>query len=191
MNTLDFDPDNYPGDNWLEILFDKHKILVDKYLSYEGGVENFDINTFEDQSLLKNYLEVRFIEELCEALDDKHNKEHFLEELTDALNFLIAAYYIYGIQPADLSFEVFEPQKNDLDFLELIKETGMVCNCLKNRPWRHSQYLVDLYVFEKRFIKLWQHLYSIFRNRGFTDKDIYQQWSLKYKVNLFRIETNY
>lgn len=191
MNTLDFKPFEFPMDNWLVDIYEKHSKLVDKYLEYEGQIESFDINTYEDQSLLKNYLEVRFIEELCEALDDRDNRDHFLEEMIDAFNFLIAAYYIYEIKPEQLSFKVNPSKGFDKDFLNVIVSTGMVCNCLKNRPWRHSQYLVDLLVFENRFLKLWEDFYSLLRNLNIDDKTIYEQWSLKYQVNLFRIETNY
>ena len=77
-----------------------------------------------------------------------------------------------------------------MNMLDIIKKIGLTANCLKNRQWRQSQYLVDLYVFEKRFKEVFNAYINLLRTK-MTDQEIIDCWSLKYQVNLFRINTKY
>lgn len=196
MNTLNFKPFPFNEKTWLDEIFYKHGALVLDYNKFEPNkIDDFDINVYKDQQILKDFLQIRFTEELVEALDDIQNPDHFKEELTDAFNFLIAAYYIYGWRTKDL---ISEPVKlniytdNDikLAIMNIIQKVGMTCNTLKNRPWRKSQYLVDLYIFEERFKEIWILFYSFLRTL-YDDKIIFEQWSLKYQVNRFRLDSDY
>lgn len=197
MNTLDFSPFKYNKDIWLQDIFDKHGSLVKLYNQFEPNkINDFDINIYKDQQIFKDFLQIRFIEELTEATEDIQNKDHFAEELIDAFNFLIASYIIYGYSSKQLNmdYSIIDLDSEDkikLALYDIIQVVGNTCNCLKNRPWRKSQYLVDLYVFEKRYDNIWNKFYSFIRSLGFDEKYIYEQWSLKYQVNLFRLNTNY
>ena len=100
--------------NTLEIQI-KHKIktwndfyytLRKQFLMYEKieGIENwkdydFSIDCSEDQIKFKDMLQVRFIEELTEASEAilENEKEHFLEEITDSVNFFISAFCMLDI----------------------------------------------------------------------------------------------
>lgn len=157
--------------------------------------ENFDIDCFEDQELFKQYC-WRITEELTEALEAhfKDGMDHIQEELIDALNFTIELMILYGWTPQDYQILDNYPFFGE-GIINRVGATiyalGLTANCLKNRQWRKSQYLVDLFIFEDRFKKFLVCLYKLLRECFKSDEEIRKAWSLKYQVNLFRIQTNY
>lgn len=154
--------------------------------------DNFDINCISDQEEFKKYC-WRVTEELCEALEalDNNEEQHVFEELMDGFNFLIELIGMYGFTINDLDFSNKELDTSlKMNVLDIIKKIGLTANCLKNRQWRQSQYLVDLYVFEKRFKEVFNAYINLLRTK-MTDQEIIDCWSLKYQVNLFRINTKY
>lgn len=192
MNTRDFKPFT---PSWEEI-FEKQKELKFMYEPEAKELyDNFDIDCFEDQELFKKYC-WRITEELSEALEahSEGSTEHVKEELIDAMNFSIELMLLYGWSPKDFIHNGSSPYFGDrlVDRIgAIIYSLGITANCLKNRQWRRSQYLVDLLIFERRFrdflLTGYGHLLKIFG----SDEEIRQAWSLKYQVNLFRIQSNY
>ena len=206
MNTNDFTPMEYKGDESFYEMFRLHKALFLEYMKnekYEWSPERFDINVAEDQFMLKDFLQIRFCEEITEVTMDLEHDDHVVEELVDALNFLMAAYFIYGIEYEDLT-----PWKNEdrnplyryssalpqfyTEAYKVIEQTGRACNLLKNsRVWKTTQYLVDLYKFEPEFKKIWE-VFNVFANScGVSQKKLFEVWSQKYACNKFRMETSY
>lgn len=195
MNTQDFKPFIK---SWEEIYALQGELQL-MYRSYfKERIANFDINTLEDQELFKK-LCWQIVEELTEAMEakDKNEEDHVLEELIDAFNFMLELYQLYGMAPdfawghtygfrKDIADENFEE-----NILELIKTIGLAANCLKNREWRQSQYLVDLVVFEDRLKGIWTSFVIMFEHLGLSENRVKELWSLKYQVNLFRIKSKY
>lgn len=188
MNIEDFTPILYD----FNVVFDKQKQL--KFLfepSSKQVFENFDIDVYEDQEIFKRYC-WRITEELMESLEDKHNINHFKEEVIDGFNFLIELYLLYGWGFENLPIPCVTFQGTIEDkILNIIYQLGVTANCLKNRQWRKSQYLVDLYIFEPRLKEIWSAYWGLFLTMGLTTEDVLKLWSLKYQVNLFRIKSNY
>ena len=195
MNTQDFKPFIK---SWEEIYALQGELQLMYRPYFKERIANFDINTLEDQELFKK-LCWQIVEELTEAMEakDKNEKDHVLEELTDAFNFMLELYQLYGMAPdfawghtygfrKDIADENFEE-----NILELIKTIGLAANCLKNREWRQSQYMVDLVVFEERLWNIWAMFAMLFRSIGVTEDKVRELWSLKYQVNLFRIKSKY
>lgn len=190
MNTEDFKPIIYP----MEKIFDLQKEV--KYLYEPHSKElfkHFDIDVYEDQEIFKTYC-WRIVEELTEALDGKENENHFKEELIDGFNFLLELTFLCGKGYDDIKMikyprDVFDSTENQI--LNTIHTIGMTANLLKNRKWRRSQYLVDMYIFEKKFIQIWQSYMDIFNIWQIDIDELKALWSLKYQVNIFRIKTNY
>lgn len=192
MNIEDFKPQVFS----FQEIFEKQKEIKFLYEPESKEIfQHFDIDSFEDQEIFKKYC-WRITEELMEALEDRNNVNHFREELIDGFNFMIELYLLYG-----WSFEDMEkPKPGDLfdvkgtvedRVLKVIYQLGTTANLLKNRQWRRSQYLVDLYLFEPRFKKIWVEYIKIFILLDITTEEIQKLWSLKYQVNLFRINSNY
>lgn len=195
MNTQDFKPFIK---SWEEIYALQGELQLMYRPYFKERIANFDINTLEDQELFKK-LCWQIVEELTEAMEakDKNEKDHVLEELIDAFNFMLELYQLYGMAPdfawghtygfrKDIADENFEE-----NILELIKAIGLAANCLKNREWRQSQYMVDLVVFEDRLKSIWNDFVIMFGNLGLSETRVKELWSLKYQVNLFRIKSKY
>lgn len=174
-------------------IFERQKQIKFRYEPEAREIfESFDIDTFEDQETFKKYC-WRITEELMEALEDRTNEKHFKEEIIDGFNFLIELYLLYGweypqVESKDITIGT-TPVKDYI--LDIVYQIGISSNCLKNRQWRQSQYLVDLLIFESRFKLVWQRYMELFARLGMDEDEIADLWSLKYQVNLFRLETNY
>jgi hypothetical protein len=188
MNIENFKPQFYP----FEEIFQKQKEIKFLYEPEAKEIfDNFDIDVYEDQEIFKKYC-WRITEELMEALEDQKNHDHFKEELIDGFNFLVELYLLYGWDFPRVKTEVQTNSKPlEEKILRVIYNLGTTANLLKNRQWRRSQYLVDLFVFEYRLKLVWESYLNIFFHLGMSYKDISLLWSLKYQVNLFRIQTNY
>lgn len=195
MNTQDFKPFIK---SWKEIYALQGELQLMYRPYFKERIANFDINTLEDQELFKK-LCWQIVEELTEAMEakDKNEEDHVLEELIDAFNFMLELYQLYGMAPdfawghtygfrKDIADENFEE-----NILELIKTIGLAANCLKNREWRQSQYMVDLVVFEDRLKWIWTYFVIMFEHLGLSETRVKELWSLKYQVNLFRIKSKY
>ncbi|MBW2982613.1 dUTP diphosphatase [Candidatus Woesearchaeota archaeon] len=202
MNTEDFKSFPWPGDVniAMDIMFAQQRELLLEYLKVENiSVDSFDINTLEDQQILKDFLEIRVVEELTEAYEAYKNIEaqHYKEEIVDAFNFLMEAYIIYGWDYTELSkISIDDPcWVDDEDTIKssmwsVTYSIGMTCNKLKNRLWKQSQYLVDLLEFEKRFRKVWSEFFDLVQI-NMSIEELYKEWSKKFQVNKFRLESKY
>ena len=194
MNTQDFKPSIK---SWEEIYSRQGELQLMYRPYFKERIANFDINTLEDQELFKK-LCWQIVEELTEAMEakDKNEKDHVLEELIDAFNFMLELHQLYGMTPSfDWTLPKWAQDSEDRDFardlLTLIGNIGMTANCLKNREWRQSQYLVDLVVFEDRLKGIWTSFVIMFEHLGLFENRVKELWSLKYQVNLFRIKSKY
>lgn len=185
MNTQDFKPFIK---SWEEIYALQGELQLMYRPHFKERIANFDINTLEDQELFKK-LCWQIVEELTGAFN-------FDEGLTDAFNFMLELYQLYGTAPSfDWTLPKWAQVLEDEDFegglLTLIGSISMTANCLKNREWRQSQYLVDLVVFEDRLKWIWTYFVIMFGHLGLSEDRVKELWSLKYQVNLFRIKSNY
>lgn len=194
MNTQDFKPFIK---SWEEIYALQGELQLMYRPYFKERIANFDINTLEDQELFKK-LCWQIVEELTEAMEaaEKPDDEHLAEELIDAFNFMLELYQLYGMTPPlDWTLpkwaQILKVEFWSADMLALIGTIGMTANCLKNREWRQSQYLVDLVVFENRLKSIWTAFIVVLYHAGLSETQVKELWSLKYQVNLFRIKSKY
>ena len=195
MNTQDFKPFIK---SWEEIYALQGELQLMYRPYFKERIANFDINTLEDQELFKK-LCWQIVEELAEAkeaIEEELDSEHFEEELIDAFNFMLELYHLYGMTPPlDWTLpkwaQIMKVEFWSADMLALIGTIGMTANCLKNREWRQSQYLVDLVVFENRLKSIWTAFIVVLYHAGLSETQVKELWSLKYQVNLFRIKSKY
>lgn len=195
MNTQDFKPFIK---SWEEIYALQGELQLMYRPYFKERIANFDINTLEDQELFKK-LCWQIVEELAEAkeaAEEEPDGEHFEEELIDAFNFMLELYHLYGMTPTfDWTLpkwvKFLEDDFWEADMLALIGAIGMTANCLKNREWRQSQYMVDLVVFEDRLKSIWNDFVIMFGNLGLSETRVKELWSLKFQVNMFRIKSKY
>ena len=126
MNINDVPNVEIEGDK-LEAIFVKQQKLEEKYVPIERSVGAYipalplDINTFEGQERARTLI-YRIAEELFEAGNCLRNKawkqsqvpvdtDHFLEEISDAVHFVIALYLELGLTAQDFCNLYFRKSK--------------------------------------------------------------------------------
>ena len=187
-----------------------------QFVAYEKieGIEDWDdydfsIDCSDDQTRFKDMLQIRCIEELTEATHALDNEEHFYEEITDSLNFLLSAYCMIGadfsalgdpesmiyMSECDFCFsdlsDPFSRKELFSAFYTIVDAIGNLCNLLKNRPWAQSNYLVSLSDFDQRLKELWVVFWSVINWMEIPKEKIFDMFERKYLVNRFRISTGY
>ena len=200
---------------------DLYKYAYKQFVAYEKleGIKDwkkydFSIDCAEDQMKFKDMLQIRCIEELTEATHALDNYDHFLEEITDAINFFLSAYCMLGVDFKDfcypdeiIQFYAFEFNFNNLNmgpsvfshpmdilysrFYNIIDCIGNLCNLLKNRPWTQSNYLVSMLDFKERLNELWLCFWDTINWLKLTDEKIFELFERKYLVNQWRMKTGY
>lgn len=207
-----------------EIVQKQKEIMFAFEPNLKKRVEEFDIDIYEDQMLLKEFLLERTVEEITEAYAAFRAKhyEHYLEEIVDVFNFLIEthillknviindkdhlstiydlfkfyekhielALYLYDVENR-VDQEPICQNKIKPDLFDIVQYIGELTNLLKQRPWRESQYPVDLLTFRNRWCNLLNLFFLTLIRQGIGFDILSNIWSKKYQVNKFRIESNY
>lgn len=196
------------GDKLLAI-FERQKELMFKYHDIEkrsGLLQTEDcpvnLNDKKGQARIKDFA-WRIVEEFGEALDARNDFEHYTEELIDGLHFLTELTILSGLNPEDLTFGYVV----DKDLLEVLCETkiidetktkpeifieqiAMMCNCLKNKPWKQSQMITDKDAFYSRLRNVWASYLQIISD-VLSPEEIADVYLKKSQVNKFRQRSNY
>jgi hypothetical protein len=119
----------------------------------------------------------------------------------DSKNDMIVRYFQNNFRYGDLATldNIYSDEENEryrvgdikVELYNLIQSIGELTNVLKLRPWRQSQYPVDLMTFKQRWVKIWHEFWLMLRWQGFGFEEFKEVWSKKYQVNKFRIDSNY
>lgn len=193
VNISDMETEHEVPVNVMEGIFAKQMDLAMKYKDIEGMGDLLDttpdnINTAKGQKWIKDFA-WRVTEEIAEALEAKPiSKEHYLEEITDALHFLTELTIIAGYDAAIVDVMFPHENKNEMHTVYFL---GVMCNTLKNKPWKQTQMLTDRPKFEKHLRSAWRELLGIFYANGFSLEDVYIIYMKKHGVNQFRIRSKY
>ena len=76
------------------------------------------------------------------------------------------------------------------DVTEFVMQLGMMCNCLKNKPWKQTNMVTDKDNFFDHLICVWLCYFSLLSNILEAD-EIAQTYLKKSQVNKFRQRSNY
>lgn len=203
----------------LKAIFDRQKSLMSKYHDIEaksGLLQTPDcpvnLDDKRGQARIKDF-SWRVTEELGEALDARNQNDHYQEELIDGLHFLTELTILAGKDYDTLLDGVFSPYCPDrlrqlvgdakdlmlyygsdrLDFwvTRFIENIGMMCNCLKNKPWKQSMMKTDREAFYTKLNDTWCSYITILVVSGMTAEDIANTYLKKSQVNQFRQRSNY
>lgn len=213
MNITHATEEKIEGDR-LKAIFERQKQLMEKYHHIEAASGlcqtsevPVNLNDKRGQARIKDFA-WRITEELGEALDASSDLEHRQEELIDGLHFLTELTILSG-KDYDSLIPNFCPQDTgEVDCLEMIYEDskelevdnllrgfimnlGMLCNCLKNKPWKQTHMKTDIAVYYQRLEKVWTHYVGLMRNSGMTTDEIAMVYLKKAQVNSFRQRSNY
>lgn len=209
-NVNDFECKEYPQDLLGSIFSYQHELAV-KYIPIEqkNGLCLYDqipadVDNAKAQARIKD-MSWRAVEEVAEAYEAYENGEevHFLEELADALHFLIEKYLLCGFQPkhplewyfnscdAKLVSDPYYPKSVASLVGQFCVACGLTCNCLKNKPWKQSQILTDTEKFKKLLEAEFGQFIILCSRAGFNPTTLYNMYMRKNQVNQFRQRSNY
>jgi hypothetical protein len=212
LNILDFKAEELKGPVLEKSFALTNKLFLERYKSYQPTVRDLDvpldIDTYEGQVAMKDYLEIRTVEELMEMREAMLNSdmvEHVHEEVGDSFNFLLNSFILYG-WGAD-KFVPIERLWNDFNsvggpnlyrvgeidkaILQVVYDIVIACNKLKIRPWKKSQYLTDILVWEERLEKVYYSYMNLIFNLNIHPEMLWSICSRKNQCNVFRIDTGY
>jgi hypothetical protein len=222
MNVDHVSNDSIPvptdGRDKLAMIFERQLELMHKYEDIEaanGLLQTpdipVDIHDKFGQARLKD-MSWRVTEELTEAaealLEHGDVPNHFLEEVSDALHFLVEFTILCGdtvwaSSPGedrlDNLFSSVECMRGshitNEDLLRkvyfVIHNLGLACNCLKNKPWKQTQQLTDRVKFAGKVRDAWIAFISMALSAGFTADTLYAMYFKKSEVNKFRQRSKY
>lgn len=191
----------------LAAIFNRQKELMEKYHDIElrsGLLQTEDcpvnLDDKRGQARIKDF-SWRVTEEVGEALDALNNEGgesgllHFHEELIDGLHFLTEMTILTGMDTSNWTLDSFiqladKRALNDLISL-FIQTLGMMCNCLKNKPWKQTMMKTNKENFYLHLTRVWAIYISILVSQGLTEENICDIYFRKSQVNKFRQRSNY
>lgn len=193
--------------NHMKQIFERQKELMDKYHYIEersGLLQTADcpvnLDDRRGQARIKDF-SWRVTEELGEALDalGQDDMEHFAEELVDGLHFLTELTILAGLGWGDMATlnsmytacSNGAPDGLDRRVYDFIEAIGMMCNCLKNKPWKQSMMQTDRSAFYTRLHTVWLCYVAIMEVAFESADDIVSVYLKKSQVNKFRQRSNY
>ena len=195
----------------LRAIFDRQKELMEKYhdIEFKSGLmqtEDCPVNLDDKrgQARIKDFA-WRITEEIGEALDAIENESgesallHFHEELVDGLHFLTEMTILTGYNLPEyttLKDLIEEGSYRDCYTLnDLVSDhvmyLGMMCNCLKNKPWKQSMMKTNKENFYKHLKLVWSNYIAILTSQDLTEEEITDLYLRKSQVNQFRQRSNY
>lgn len=217
MNINHATVEEVTGDK-LQAIFTRQKSLMDKYhdIELKSGLlqtEDCPVNLDDKrgQARIKDF-SWRVTEELGEALDAKATKDHYQEELIDGLHFLteltiLAGKDYHNILPEGTALyhndrledlvenakECISRNGDNLNYWvsKFIENLGMMCNCLKNKPWKQSMMKTDQNAFYGRLAEVWVLYITLLVISGMDADSIAITYLKKSQVNQFRQRSNY
>lgn len=206
MNITHAVDEEVVGDK-LEAIFNRQRELMEKYHDIElrsGLMQTEDcpvnLDDKRGQARIKDFA-WRVMEEVGEALDAYvvSDMVHFKEELIDGLHFLTELTILSDVKLDNTLEELvgmnepdYEPDDSMLNKVvtDLVMEMGMMCNCLKNKPWKQTNMVTDKIRYNIQLAKVWNRyirLLSMFMNAD----EITNTYLKKSQVNKFRQRSNY
>lgn len=213
MNITHAVHEEVSGDR-LKAIFDRQRELMSKYHDIElrsGLMQTEDcpvnLNDKRGQARIKDFA-WRTMEEVGEALDAREhgNVEHFCEELIDGLHFLTELTILSGNDYNDIieskdgidsityfcnTFYKSNMYENLNELVtKFVMNIGMMCNCLKNKPWKQTNMITDVKSFRKWLKSTW-YIYISLLLYEMEEDDIVDVYLKKSQVNKFRQRSNY
>lgn len=225
MNVKDFGTVELPTGDRLDAIFERQRSLMEKYEHIEaqnGLLETPDVpvnvQDRRGQARLKNFA-WRMTEELTEATEaaELHPDDptHALEELADALHFLVELEILAGVEPAEIVRDCLirngaSPTGDSLEQLfaatpavipsslpdgrwvyNVVEAVGIAMNLLKLKPWKTSHILTDVKRFRERLCYAFEQFVLLSKSVGMTSQDVFEMYFKKSEVNKFRQRSAY
>jgi len=95
-----------------------------------------------------------------------------------------------AFKPLDINTKEGQAQFKEILFA-LVEELFEAANVLKNRKWAKTEYPVDLNHLYDELADAFGFMITLFQCIGLTADQVIELYLRKYKVNLFRLQSNY
>ena len=212
MNINDVKEEIEVPKNFVDIwkaIFEKQQALADKYSDIEKmgdllQTTKNNVDTAKGQKWIKDFA-WRVTEELTEAFEAyyiyaetnglaNHDVlEHYKEEIADGLHFLVELTIIAGYDHEIVARLEHKPMRrlSMPNAWPVIYKLGLMCNCLKNKPWKQTQMLTDRPKFEQYLLETWEEMLRLMLDCMGSKEEIYLYYFKKNKVNQFRQRSKY
>ena len=92
--------------------------------------------------------------------------------------------------PVDLDSRFGQARLKDFAW-RITEEIGEAMNCLKNKPWKQSQFVTDKAHFYEEIIDAFHFFVEMCILSGLEAEDLYEIYFKKSEVNKFRQRSNY
>jgi len=198
-----------PAEGSLSLIWDLQLKLLTKYQVIEGlPLWPMNLDLKDNQELMKDFL-ARVVEELAESYEafEGGNYEDGVEELADALHFMVEAL-IYSTDRRTFQ-GLFGLEENQNLIAKLLKgnsqryinlqywfwdvtyHLNIARNNLRNKRWKKTQVLAQKAQFTANLAQAFHSLIVGFKVLNLGEKDIFEAYYKKNKINQFRIRSNY
>lgn len=130
--------------------------------------------------------------------------ERVEESTTDKLEriFLLQRYLAEKYRPIEKGNGIYIPDKLDINsprdqeylsakMMRVIRELVEAVECLKNKPWRQTQYLVDIDHLKEELADALHFFVEWLIEIGVDANELYGLYTKKMRVNDWRIKTKY
>jgi hypothetical protein len=220
-NIEDIDPKEY-----LPLMLERQQELWEKYKDIELDLPQdlgLDVNLYATQVIVKDFL-WRITEEIAEALEceefsnltegevKEHHSVHLIEELSDAMHFMLELMLIADVEPSTWLLEdaftkskvqtpviseneVTAYEETPLSFKAACLRTftwlGLSGNTLKNRPWKQTAVETDILLFDENIRKAFNSLVGCFDAAKVTPKGLFMSYMAKSEINKVRQAEKY
>ncbi len=190
------------------LIWDLQLQLIEKYQVIEGlPLYPLNLDTKDNQELMKDFL-ARVTEELAEAYEafNLGNVEDGKEELADALHFLVEAIIFttdiktfQGLFQVPLEMALISKLTNRADgytsfqywFWDVTYHLNIARNNLRNKKWKQTQVLAQKALFLANLARAFEALLTGFNLVQMDEKDIFEVYYKKNRINRFRIKSKY
>jgi len=208
MNIDDFEAPDAPETlkETLDMIFARQRDLMDKYKEIEQLPDPpLSLHHHSGQRIIRDFA-WRTVEELTESYEafkefleyqDEVHRHHQIEELADALHFIVELLIFAGVTSTqcfnaveDLS--VHEVGAPDTMYWDATYELGIAMNFLRNKAWKKSHVPTDEGRFREAILRAFKAHYRIWFAFSGGDHDLmFNYYFKKSEVNKFRQRSEY
>ena len=200
MNIEDIKEKPEKVKNVMEEIFKKQEAIMIKYKDMgDTPPWPLELDLSKHQISIKDFKQ-RGMEEVAEAVEAfRHDEKfHFAEELIDALHFFVELNILVDKKHDFFDYYGITERTDNISLDELYnlygrlaEKYGLLCNTLKNKPWKNTQVPTDKARFYELLKESFEYFIFMLHECGLDMDKIYDVYFKKHKVNEFRIRSNY
>ena len=190
ITEVKIDISEIPKEDWSKMMFSKQDVLRQLY-----GVPICNLDVPSDQQLLRA-MAWNVVEEAGEILDvlmTSGDQDHFFDEVADMTSFYMELLLMSDYRGRFYDWEQIERTETNVEksFTDFTVSLALTINTLKNRHWRKTNLQTDAITYRERLSNTGPKFTKFIQCLGISYKDFVEVYCKKYRVNLWRLESDY